>query len=90
VDGIVNEDWKDYISIIVFLFIVLGGLILIGSCNGGWAVAGWEITPSDSSNIFVSLFDQDSTQHSYKRPIHLDGDNWCYKHELWEMVRKNG
>ena len=38
-----NEDWKDYISIVVFLIIVLGGLILIGSCNSGWSVAGYEV-----------------------------------------------
>ena len=38
-----NEDLKDYISIVVFLILVLGGLILIGSCDGGWSVAGWEI-----------------------------------------------
>jgi len=38
-----NEDWKDYISIVVFLIIVLGGLILIGSCDSGWSVAGYEV-----------------------------------------------
>jgi hypothetical protein len=27
-----NEDWKDYVSIIAFLVIVLGGLVLLGSC----------------------------------------------------------
>jgi len=39
----VNEDLKDYISIVVFLILVLGGLILIGSCDGGWSVAGYEV-----------------------------------------------
>jgi len=39
----VNEDLKDYISIVVFLIIVLGGLILIGSCDSGWSVAGYEV-----------------------------------------------
>jgi len=38
-----NEDWKDYISIVVFLILVLGGLILIGSCDSGWSVAGYEV-----------------------------------------------
>lgn len=38
-----NEDLKDYISIIVFLIIVLGGLVLIGSCDSGWSVAGYEV-----------------------------------------------
>jgi len=38
-----NEDLKDYISIIIFLIIVLGGLVLIGSCDGGWSIAGYEV-----------------------------------------------
>ena len=38
-----NEDLKDYISIIVFLIVVLGGLVLIGSCDGGWSIAGYEV-----------------------------------------------
>ena len=42
-DGTVNEDLKDYISIVVFLILVLGGLILIGSCDSGWSVAGYEV-----------------------------------------------
>tara|TARA_R100000900_G_scaffold6474_1_gene6903 strand:+ start:407 stop:526 length:120 start_codon:yes stop_codon:yes gene_type:complete len=39
----VNEDWKDYVSIIAFLFIVLGGLILIGSCDSSWLITGYEV-----------------------------------------------
>ena len=42
-DGTLNEDLKDYISIVVFLILVLGGLILIGSCDSGWSVAGYEV-----------------------------------------------
>ena len=38
-----NEDLKDYIAIIAFLVIVLGGLVLFGSCDGGWSVAGYEV-----------------------------------------------
>jgi len=38
-----NEDLKDYISIVVFLIIVLGGLVLIGSCDSGWSIAGYEV-----------------------------------------------
>ncbi len=38
-----NDDLKDYLSIIAFLVIVLGGLVLIGSCDGGWSVAGYEV-----------------------------------------------
>jgi|TARA_Y100001973_G_C5163052_1_gene314599 hypothetical protein len=38
-----NEDFKDYIQIILFLLFVLGGLILLGSCDGGWSIAGYEV-----------------------------------------------
>ena len=38
-----NEDLKDYITIIAFLVIVLGGLVLFGSCDGGWSIAGYEV-----------------------------------------------
>jgi len=38
-----NEDLKDYLTIIAFLIIVLGGLVLFGSCDGGWSVAGYEV-----------------------------------------------
>ena len=38
-----NEDLKDYITIIAFLVIVLSGLVLFGSCDGGWSVAGYEV-----------------------------------------------
>ena len=38
-----NEDLKDYIQIILFLLFVLGGLILLGSCDSGWSVAGYEV-----------------------------------------------
>tara|TARA_R100000655_G_scaffold24490_1_gene49527 strand:- start:740 stop:1024 length:285 start_codon:yes stop_codon:yes gene_type:complete len=93
VDGIVNEDLKDYISIIVFLIIVLGGLVLIGSCNGGWSVAGIDVSPSDSIYTnFMIIVDQDSVQHWYVRTTAyggiLIGDNWCHKHEQWETVEK--
>jgi len=39
----VSDDLKDYITIIVFLVIVLGGLVLLGSCDEGWSVAGYEV-----------------------------------------------
>jgi len=38
-----NEDWKDYAIILAFLIIVLGGLVLLGSCDAGWSVAGYEV-----------------------------------------------
>ncbi len=42
-NGLVSDDLKDYITIIVFLVIVLGGLVLLGSCDEGWSVAGYEV-----------------------------------------------
>ena len=38
-----NEDFTDYIKIVIFLFLVLGSLIFIGGCDGGWSVAGYEL-----------------------------------------------
>ena len=38
-----NDDLKDYISILLFLIIVLGGLVLLGSCDSGWSVVGYEV-----------------------------------------------
>jgi len=38
-----NDDLKDYISILIFLFIVLGGLVFLGSCDAGWSIAGYKV-----------------------------------------------
>lgn len=38
-----NEDFTDYIKILVFLFLVLGGLVFFGSCDAGMSIAGYEI-----------------------------------------------
>jgi hypothetical protein len=38
-----NDDLKDYISILLFLIIVLEGLVLLGSCDSGWSIAGYEV-----------------------------------------------
>ena len=38
-----NEDFADYIKILVFLFLVLGGLVFFGSCDAGWSIAGYEV-----------------------------------------------
>tara|TARA_R100001460_G_scaffold37572_4_gene71917 strand:+ start:720 stop:992 length:273 start_codon:yes stop_codon:yes gene_type:complete len=88
-----NDDIKDYISILIFLFVILGGLVLLGSCNGGWVIAGVDISPSDSvSANFMIISDQDSVDHWYIRTTQdggiLVGDNWCHKHSRWENVEK--
>ena len=88
-----NEDWKDYLKIVAFLFFILGGLVFLGSCNGGWAIAGVDISPSDTVRAdFMIISDQDSIKHWYVRTTEdggiLVGDNWCHKHEQWENVEK--
>tara|TARA_R110002167_G_scaffold112850_1_gene285523 strand:- start:14521 stop:14784 length:264 start_codon:yes stop_codon:yes gene_type:complete len=81
-----KQDLKDIIKILVFMFLILGGLV-ISSCSGGWSIMGYELTPNDSSKVFVYLIDQDSTRHHFKKPVVLESDNWCYKHSIYEMVR---
>jgi len=81
-----RQELKDIIKILVFMFLVLGGLVM-SSCNTGWSVMGYELTPSDSSNAFVNLIDQDSITHHFRKPVVLESDNWCYKHNIYEMVR---
>ena len=71
---------------------MLIGILLIvmtlSSCNGGLSIGGLEISPSDSVEIsYLVIVDQDSSQHWYKPSIEI-GDNYCYKHHLWEDVRK--
>ena len=38
-----SSEVKDIIKVLLFLIIVLGGLVLLGSCDGGWSVAGYEV-----------------------------------------------
>ena len=81
-----NEDWTDYLKIFIFLFIVLGGLLFLGSCNGGWSVAGLDISSSDSLYTdFMIIIDQDSVQHWYANKVY-NGENWCHLHDEWEYV----
>ena len=63
------------------------------SCNGGWTIAGVDISPTDSIRTdFMIITDQDSTKHWYIRTTIeggiLVGDNWCHRHERWEKVEK--
>jgi len=67
---------------------VLFTLLTNSSCTGGWSVAGWEITPSDSTHTLQQILDQDSTIHIYEHPFLVGEDNWCFKHDLWEQVER--
>jgi hypothetical protein len=72
----------------LFLLIVS----FVSSCGNGWTIGGLEVSPSDSVEVnYLIITDQDSVQHYYKPSIGdgiLVGDNYCYKHSIWEDVRK--
>tara|TARA_R100001594_G_scaffold98976_1_gene133511 strand:+ start:200 stop:475 length:276 start_codon:yes stop_codon:yes gene_type:complete len=77
------------LMIISILLIVM----TLSSCNGGWTIAGVDISPTDSIKTdFMIITDQDSTKHWYIRTTTeggiLVGDNWCHRHERWEKVEK--
>jgi len=38
-----SSEVKDIIKVLLFLIIILGGLILLGSCDSGWSMSGYEI-----------------------------------------------
>ena len=75
------------------LFAILLLVMTLSSCNGGWSVAGVGISPEDSLYTdFIVITDQDSSVHWYERMTIdggiLVGENYCYRHNNWEDVRK--
>tara|TARA_R110002033_G_scaffold148030_1_gene185256 strand:+ start:194 stop:439 length:246 start_codon:yes stop_codon:yes gene_type:complete len=68
----------------IFLFITL----IVSSCSSGWSVGGYELTPQDTSRntVFIEIMSSDSVSHWYSDRIY-HGDNWCYRHSIWEDVR---
>ena len=38
-----NDELKDIIKVVIFMVVVLGGLVLLGSCDSGWSVVGYEV-----------------------------------------------
>lgn len=67
------------------------GLVLIFtnlSCSSGWSVAGYDISPSDTTNtVFTEILSQpDSVKHWYQPKVY-SGSNWCFRHNQWEDVR---
>ena len=89
-----SDDLRDIIKIISFLIIILGGLVLM-ACNGNYYVGNLQVTPSDSLyHDYMIITDQDSIKHWFVRTTVdggiLVGDNYCYKHNIWENVQKKG
>lgn len=74
------------------LIMILGVITTVSGCNSGWSVGNLEVSPSESVHIdYLVITDQDSTQHLYRPSIGegmIVGDNYCYKHNIWEDVRK--
>ena len=74
------------------LIMILGVITTVSGCNSGWSVGNLEVSPSDSVHIdYLVITDQDSTQHLYRPSIGegiIVGDYYCYKHNIWEDVRK--
>ena len=89
-----NKNEKIFVSgWIVFLIFILLIVTTLSGCNGGWVIAGVDISSSDSiSADFMIIADQDSVKHWYIRTTEeggiLVGDNWCHRHERWEKVEK--
>ena len=75
-------------SWIALLVVILVMITTFTGCKGGWSVGGLQITPSDSVEIsYLVIVDQDSSEHWYEPSIEMGG-NYCYKHHIWEDVRR--
>ena len=75
------------------LLMILVIITTITGCKGNWSVANIDISPEDSLYAdFMIITDQDSTKHWYERTTVdngiLVGENYCYRHNNWEVVRK--
>ena len=77
---------------LIMMLFILATITTISGCKSGWIIGGLDVSPSDSVNIdYLVITDQDSTQHLYIPSIGdgiVVGDNYCYKHNIWEDVRK--
>tara|TARA_R100001198_G_C5221951_1_gene203792 strand:+ start:397 stop:663 length:267 start_codon:yes stop_codon:yes gene_type:complete len=82
-----GEKWLlfTWICFLIWLYLIITSFY---ACSNGWIVANIEVTPSDSVDIsYLIVVDQDSVSHWYENNIEI-GDNYCYKHHIWEDVRK--
>ena len=70
---------------ILFLLLIILIITSFTRCTTGWSIAGYSLSPYDTTNtVFDEIIDQDSTIHWYLG-IYI-GDNWCYRHEKYELV----
>ena len=60
-------------------------LLVLSECDE-YTIGGYEF---DQEREFISIYDQDSTVHTYKY-IELDEENFCLEHWKYETVSKNG
>ena len=72
------------IQVIISLFSIL----MLSSCNTGWSVGSFELSPEDSMYTFLEVMDQDSTSHFYADKVRINSDNWCFTHNQWESVKE--
>ena len=72
------------VRVITFLLFIFTSL----NCSSGWSVAGYEISPGDTTanTVFIEIIAQDSTMHWYAGKLY-HGDNYCMLHNKWEQVR---
>ena len=67
-----SEDKKDLIKVILIVTTIFA-IFILSACNGGWSIAGVDISPSDSLHAnFMIITDQDSVKHWYVRTT-VDG-----------------
>ena len=60
-------------------------IILVISGLSVTFIADEPIFNISKSTLYDNIFDQDSTRHQY---IEIrNGDNWCWRHNIWEDVR---
>ena len=62
--------------------------LIINNCIPGWSIAGYELVPSDSTNVvYFEIMDKDSVRHIY-RELNFDGFDYCLEHWQYEEVQK--
>mgnify|MGYP003659346529 FL=1 len=78
------QEKKLLAKVTMFLFL----MFMLTNCNPGWSIAGYEISPSDTTRntVYIEIIAHDSTEHWYADKVR-HGDNWCFLHRGWENVR---